>query len=326
MEAYEQLERDFGKWMGYAPEQMVAVSSGTSAIHLALEVGVGPIGGKVLMSDLNMIACPRAATLAGLGTRFVDCDDRLNLDPGNLNWTCSTSAVLATHIYGRQCDMDRINVFADVRQLFSVEDLSELHGVTPHKHTDAACWSFYKNKIVAGEEGGMIAFRNSVQAAHARQLRSLGFTDSHNFQHVPRGINARMSNLHARAVLHSLNHVENNLDDRRLIESWYDELVPREWHMPTRDVVWVYDLRLPGEHLDHSKQNAVVKDLNELAIAARHCFKPCSGQAEYSKQPSPPNPVAYRESKRIIYLPVSPEMTKDRVKYIVEQLLRAVGV
>jgi len=162
MRPHEQLEAELAKWitecgLTVSPEQVVACSSGTAALHLAFEALQLPQGSEVVMSDFNMIACPRAVSLAGLKPVFVDCGDDLLLDTSKVakHFGGSTKSILQTWIYGRVDENDRQYISGITRQcgVSVVEDMAEVHGVAPHEDTDAACWSFYKNKIVAGEEG-----------------------------------------------------------------------------------------------------------------------------------------------------------------------------
>ena len=253
-----------------------------------------------------MIACARAVTLAGLEPVFVDCGDDLLMVPHlfDNNWLpTDVKAIMAVHIYGRQCDMESVNLIARYNDDMPViEDLAEAHGVKPHQSTDAACWSFYRNKIIAGEEGGAVAFKNPDHAALARQLRSLGFTDAHDFNHVPRGHNYRMSNVHARLIIDSLGKVGVNLMKRRAAEAEYNALCPTEWRMPPRDAPWVYDIKIPGMTAD--RQTELVRRLNDAGIAARHAFKPLSSQPEYREARYVGTRRAYALAREVIYLPL----------------------
>lgn len=331
MEAYQQLEKEFEKWAGVS--NAVACSSGTAALHLALESLQLPLGSEVILGDFNMVACARAVTLAGLVPVFVDCGEDLLIDQEQVEMggiqrfnACggryverNVRAVMAVHIYGRRCDMDRIRKIAQHysrmvhgEKLYVIEDLAEAHGIRPHSDTDAACYSFYRNKIVAGEEGGAVAFLDSGTGSLARQLRSLGFTDAHDFTHVPRGHNYRLANSLAQLIRYSLHGASHNLKLRQQVESWHDEQCPPEWRMPPRDVVWVYDLRIPG--LTAAQQDAIVQTLNAEGIAARHGFKPLSQQAEYRGCRVVGNGVAERMAREVIYLPVQPTMTEEDVR------------
>lgn len=317
MEPFQELEVKFAEWNRLDPAGMVACSSGTAALHLALEAMQLPLGSQVIVPNLTMVACPRAVTLAGLIPEFVDCDNRLLMDFDEANEVKNGiigDAVMLVHIYGRRVEEE----WWDLDNGIVVEDLAETHGVRPGELTDAACWSFYRNKIVAGEEGGAVWFRDPEHAKLARQLRSLGFTDDHDFMHVPRGHNYRMSNAHARLILPSLAEADQNLAKRRQVEQWYDAKVPREWQMPPRDVVWVYDLRIPG--MTSEQQNRLVKGLNQRGVAARHCFKPMTTMEEWRGQ-QPLSPNAARLSQEVVYLPAVPYFTEWDVTRVVNDLL-----
>lgn len=311
MQKFEQLEYEFGKWIGNP--NCVAVSSGTSALHLALEALCLPYGSRVLIPDFTMVACPRAATMAALQVIFADCNEELLLDTSLFGTGAGEAigkdirAIMPVHIYGRQCDMQSVSLFAKANDLYVVEDLAEAHGVNPHPDTDAACWSFYKNKIVHGEEGGMIAFKTASHARTAKELRSLGFTSKHDFTHRQRGVNARMSNLHAAPILESLRNIDGSLCVRSGLKDVYASLIPSQWHMPdTRKVDWVYDVRIRG--MQSGAQDLLVQGCRDRKVEIRHAFKPMSKQEEY-RVLCGYETVAERMSREVIYLPLSDEMT-----------------
>lgn len=305
MQAFEQLEHDWAAFNGLDPAGMVACSSGTAALHLALEAMQLPLGSEVVVPDFAMIACPRAVTLAGMVPVFVDCDERLLMHFGSIP-PCSTHlhAIMMVHIYGRKWPCGYLPPTWGIKR---IEDLAEAHGVRPHPSTDAACWSFYKNKIIAGEEGGAVWFKGAKHAALARQLRSLGFTDAHDFDHIPRGHNYRMSNAHAGLVLDSLRLYQFNLDARRQNEKQLNAYCPAEWRMPERAAPWVYDLRIKG--MTSMQQNQIVKALQGIGVNARHAFKPMHTQREYClcRAFGPERTWgACMAAKEVIYLPIGP--------------------
>jgi perosamine synthetase len=245
--------------------------------------------------------------MAGLKPMFIDCRDDLLMDTSKIPLSL-VDAIMLVHIYGRIVPSGK-----GFPNHIVIEDLAEAHGVLPHFSTDAACWSFYKNKVVHGEEGGMVGFKNPAHAHKARQLRSLGFTEAHDFTHVPRGVNARMSNLHAAPILDSFRQMKQNLRVRQIVAERYDALTKPEWRMPRREIDWVYDVRIPG--MTSGKQDALVSGLRKQGVEARHCFKPCSSQWEYSRTAGGCNPQsnAARLSQEVIYLPVNEFMTSNDV-------------
>lgn len=305
MKKHEELEAKFGELMGFRPEQVVACASGTAALHLALEAFRLPPLSKVAVPDLTMVACPRAVVLAGLTPHFAGPREDLNVGPADVadraTWG-GVRAIMAVHVYGRRCDMDALAAVARDRDLLLIEDMAELHGVLPHPATDAACWSFYRNKVIAGEEGGAVAFRDPEAATLARSLRCLGFTKAHDFVHLPRGHNYRMSEAHASLVLDSLEKLEENWALRRRREMALEIACPAEWRMPPRLSPWVYDLRI--RDLTTWRQTELVRRLNKAGIAARYCFKPMTLQPEWRDTGQLPNALALRLSQEVVYLPL----------------------
>jgi dTDP-4-amino-4,6-dideoxygalactose transaminase len=210
--------------------------------------------------------------------------------------------------------------------------LAEAHGVAPHPDTEAACWSFYRNKIVCGEEGGAASFNRDVAnlAALARRLRCHGFTEEHDFWHSPGGHNYRLANSLAAIIIDSLRSSRPRLEARRRAEAAYDRLCPDAWRMPPRDAPWVYDLRVPG--MTRARQDRVVRSLNEAGVGARHGFKPLSQQPEYRPLRRGTGPVADRASGEVIYLPINPggspglpATTDERVETAFDVLRAALG-
>lgn len=323
-EPHEVLECEFGRWAGV--EHVVACSSGTAALHLALESLRLPPGSRVICPDYTMIACARAITLAGLEPVFVDVLDDLTIDPEQVEEAADqmgAAAVLAVAIYGRRCRMEAIAEVAALHGLAMVEDLAEAHGVRPHAETDAACWSFYRNKIVAGEEGGAVAFRDRVHADLARSLRCLGFTPAHDYWHVPRGHNYRLAPSLARLVIDSLLASRENIASRRRIEAAYDAACPPAWQMSPREAVWVYDVRIPGLRRWH--MNAVVQAMREAGVEARHGFWPLSGQDEYRRFGCVGQSRASQAAREVLYLPCHPGMTEDDARRNMAMLVDVVA-
>lgn len=312
MQPHEELEQRFGEWAGV--EHVVACSSGTAALHLALEVMQLPPRSEVLIPDWTMVACARAVSLAGLKPVFVDCGEDLLMDMEDAvkRVTERTVAVMPVHIYGRRCDKSYVVSVAKGKMpsLFVVEDLAEAHGIKPHSQTDAACWSFYKNKIVAGEEGGAVAFKDPKYVELARSLRCLGMTERHDFHHSPRGHNYRMSNCHAELILRSLGEVEQNVRERRRLETICDGLCPEWMRMPPRDAPWVYDMRAHG--MNPTGQEALLSALREEGVQARHGFKPMTMQPEY-RDGSRRGSSAWKMASEVFYLPLHPRQTTEEV-------------
>jgi perosamine synthetase len=291
-----------------------------------------------------MIACARAVEMAGLTPVFCDVTDRLVMDLDHLDFICSHNdsvmGVMPVHLFGRSVPMEQLATLKSKYGFYVIEDLAEAHGIQPHWSADASCWSFYKNKIVAGEEGGAVGFKSQSTAQAARSLRSLGFTEAHDYTHIPRGCNYRMSNVHAGLVIDSLCEVKANLEERRFIEEMYDKMIPSRYHnvkAGKRDVVWVYDIRVPN--MTVYTQTLLVKSLNQEGIAARHGFKLCSTQEEFKglgraqrKREHRLESNGYKKgrmdmerlTREIVYLPVRPGVTTAKIVYDTSEIVHRI--
>ena len=156
----------------------VSCSSGTAAIHLALEaLGIGK-GDEVIIPTFTMIATANAVIYSGARPVLVDSDSETwNIDPTRIEGkiTKRTKAILPVHIYGHPCDMDAINRIAEEHDLKVIEDAAEAHGAEyKGKRTgslsDVAAFSFYANKIITTGEGGMIVTDDKKIAEKATLL------------------------------------------------------------------------------------------------------------------------------------------------------------
>ena len=310
MQPFEHLEQEYGGYVG--TQFAVSCSTGTSALHLALKaIGVGP-GDEVIIPEFTMIACAWAVTYCGAKPVFVDCDDNLLIDVSKIEKkiTKKTKAIMPVHIYGRICEMHTIMKIAKKHKLRVIEDCCEAQGaVYKGKNVgtfDIGVFSFYLNKIIPAEEGGMITTNDEKVAQRAKFLKNMSFTKDHNYLHPEIGFNYRMSNAQAIFALDSLSKVNSIQAKRYQIEGWYDKYISLK-KMPERNVVWVYDVR-------HNKASKIVKHLNKHGYNARFGFKPMSMQPMYKKEFK--HLKAFKESKRVFYLPVSPLMTEEMVKDI----------
>lgn len=311
-EKYQELEEEYAKYVG--TKDAVACNTGTAALHLALAgLGIGK-GDEVIVPDFTMAASAWAVTYTGAKPVFVDCTDDLLIDVSKIekSITLKTKAIMPVHVYGRVCDMDAIMRMARKYGLRVIEDCCEAQGARWNGKAvgsfDIGCFSFYRNKIIPAEEGGIVTTDDTKLAERMRDLRSMCFGDTHDYSHLSVGFNYRMTNSQANYALISLSNVNEIQLARYRVQSWYDELIPERFRMPKREVVWVYDIR-------HPMKNSVVKALNDAGHAARHGFKPMTMQPMYlNKRFRSRN--SYRMSREVCYLPVSPRMTRDEVAEI----------
>ena len=157
------FEREFANFVG--SEYAIAVANGTVALDLALRgLNIGA-GDEVIVTSRTFLASVSSIVTAGATPIFADVDrDSQNIHPDAVaaNITERTRAILAVHLAGWPCDMDRIMALAAQHNLVVIEDCAQAHGATYKGRNVGAignvgCWSFCQDKIMTtGGEGGMV--------------------------------------------------------------------------------------------------------------------------------------------------------------------------
>jgi len=242
-----EFERAFADYVG--AEHAVAVSSCTTALHLALlALGIRS-GDEVICPSFSFIASANCIVHAGGRPVFVDIDpDTYNLDPQRIEEaiTPQTRAVLAVHQIGLPAALDEILSIAERHGLPVVEDAacaigSEYHGRrVGAPHSVMACFSFHPRKILTTGEGGMITTANADLAARLRGLRQHAMSLSDAARHTARqvvferydevGYNYRMTDLQAAIGLVQLVRLDGLLARRRYLADRYSKGIrPLGW-------------------------------------------------------------------------------------------------
>lgn len=282
-------------------------NSGTNALLLALRaLGIGK-GDEVIVPEFTMVATAWAVTYCGAIPVFIDCKDDLTIDENLIKNAISkkTKAIIPVHIYGRRCAMEEIVYIANTYNLSIIEDMAEAHGIKPV--SDIACYSFYGNKIITTGEGGMCLTNNLDLYKRLQYLKSMAFDKDHLFLHNEIGYNFRMTNIQAAIGCAQVERIDEILSKRKKIEKWYDEYLPEGIKMPSRDVLWMYDIQ--SEDIDELK----IK-IEAAGVETRWFFKPMTMQPMYRESYDHLN--AFKWSKRGIYLPTYTDMNEEDVKEI----------
>ncbi|HUY09703.1 MAG TPA: DegT/DnrJ/EryC1/StrS family aminotransferase [Candidatus Dormibacteraeota bacterium] len=209
-----ELEARFGDLA--RAHHVVATSSGTTALQLALEVaGVGP-GDEVVTSPFTFVATLNAILVRGAIARLVDIDpDTFNVDPDLMDDAVSsrTKALMPVHLYGLPADMERIGQIADRRGLRLVEDAAQAHFSKQggyHVGTrDLGCFSLYATKNLAAGEGGLITAMQDVDDDSLRVLRNQGMRSR--YEYVTVGYNFRLTDMAAALALGQLSRIDDTM-------------------------------------------------------------------------------------------------------------------
>jgi dTDP-4-amino-4,6-dideoxygalactose transaminase len=319
----EGFENEFAAYCG--TRHAVGVSSGTSALHLALlAAGVGP-GDEVITVPFTFVATVAAICYTGARPVFVDVDpDTLTMDPVQIEAaiTPRTKVVLPVHLYGQPADMDAIAAVAARHGLAVIEDAAQAHGAEYRGRRvgsigQLGCFSFYPGKnLGAYGEGGMVVTNDDAQAKTLRMLRDWG--QEQRYHHVLRGFNYRLEGLQGAILRVKLRHLEAWTEARRRHARAYDELLAGSdlRTVPVRnDVRHVYHLYV----VRHPERDAIQRLLGESGVqSGLHYPIPVHLQKAYEDLGYREGefPASERAAREVLSLPMFPELTPAQVEEV----------
>ena len=334
--ALTEFEQEFAAYCGC--KYGVAVTSGTTALHLAVAAaGIGP-GDEVLVSGSTNIATALAVAHNGAVPVPVDSEDvtwNLNLGLIDSLITPRTRAIIPVHLYGHPVDMERLMEVAGGRSLTVIEDAAEAHGATCRGRRvgsfgDMGCFSFYANKIITTGEGGMVVTNNESLAERLRLLRNLAFTQPR-FRHEVLGYNFRMTGYQAAMGLAQLRRIDQIIAEKRRVAHTYDRYlkgvpglqlpVQLDWAL---NVYWMYAVVVKPEfglNRDELAQALLADGIETRTFFCPMNQQPCLQSVPGFRQSA--CPVADRLWETGLYLPSSWNLTEQSIKRIADSIRRA---
>lgn len=327
--AIPEFEEKFASFCGC--NYGVAVTSGTTALHLAVDAaGIGR-GDEVLVSASTNIATALAVYHNNAVSVPVDSEPvTWNLDPALIEEliTPRTRAILPVHLFGHPCAMDAIMDIARRRNLIVIEDCAEAHGATYQGQKvgsfgDMGCFSFYANKLITTGEGGMVVTNDAKLAERLRLLRNLGFGKPRFYHEVP-AYNFRMTGYQAAMGLAQLGRIDDIIAAKRKIAHSYNKLLgdvpglqlPAE--LPgALNVYWMYAIAVQPEF--GLTRDQLAQHLNAHGIDTRTFFCPMNQQPFLRTQEGyrdVPCPVADGLWTAGLYLPSGNNLTTAEIERV----------
>ena len=342
-----QFEAAFAEALGVA--HAVAVSSCTTALHLALiAAGIGP-GDEVVVPSLSFIATANAARYVGAQPIFADVEAAtLNLVPETIEpgLTGRTRAVIAVDQAGVPADLDAIRALCEPRGIAVIEDAACAAGAAyrgrPAGATASlATFSFHPRKLLTTGEGGMIVTPDVDVAARLRRLRehgmNVGAAERHASQqpviesYLEVGFNYRMTDVQAAIGLVQLGKLGRLIERRRELAARYAELLADIPGLVTiRDPAYgttnyqSFWVMLP-EGFPVSRDD-LLSMLADAGVSARRGIMAAHMEPAYAGQPCPPLPVTERVTSGSLILPLFHEMTEQEQDLVVSVILAAAGL
>lgn len=320
----EQFEKEFAAFCGC--EYALGVSSGTSALWLALKaLNVGP-GDEVITVPNSFIATAEAISFCGATPVFVDVDERTyTMDPALVEQaiTKRTKAIIPVHLFGQMADMDPIMEVAREHGLYVVEDACQAHGAEYKGRKagsigDAGCFSFYPGKnLGAYGEAGAVVTNNRGLAERIRMLRDHG--QAKKYYHRLLGWNDRMDGIQAAVLSVKLRYLPEWNRARHAHAATYQRLL-------SGNIALSIPYEAPyGQHVYHvyairtEQRDAMLEYLAKRDIACGiHYPVPIHLQEAYRflGLGEGSYPVAERCARQFLSLPMYPELTRQQIEYV----------
>lgn len=321
------FEEVFKSYLG--TEAVVALNSGTAALHLALYVsGIGK--SNVLLPSLSFVSTAHAVRFNNANPIFVDvdpntlCIDKHDLENKIRKEKCS--AILPVHFGGMPCDMNALIKISKSYGLKIVDDSahacgSSYDGKKIGTFGQMTCFSFHPIKNLAMPTGGAISINDQRADGLKTRLNSLrwcGIDDRHDTSYDVTSItpNYYMNEISAAIGLVQLNKLDYLNARRRDIAKRYSNEIECECRMPySRNCVYhLYWL------IVHNRED-LIKYLNDRGIEVGTHYRPIHTMSAYaSRDDRWKIPITEMIGNKIVTIPIHPNLTDDEITYIINSI------
>ena len=309
----------------------VSVCNGTAALHLALLSLDIKKGDEVIVPSFTYVATVNAIKYVGANVKFIDSkisswqiDEKLL--PNMI--TSKTKAIIAPHIFGQSCEMDKLIKICKKNKLFLIEDCAEAFGTYyKKKHVgtfgDVSTFSFFGSKTITTGEGGMVVTNNSKIAKKVERLKMVGVVKDKYYWHNMIGYNYRMTNICAAIGFAQISKANMILKKKRTIFKTYKKnlinlpLTLLEEQTGTTHSYWVVTIRV----LDEKIRDKLRKYLNLYNIETRPTFYPIHTMPMYyHKKYKKKLTNAILLGKSGIILPSGPLLSKKQIENVCNKI------
>jgi len=320
------FEKEFEQYLGSG--FVSGCASGTDAIYLALAACDVTAGDEVLVVAHTAVPTICAIRQTGAQPKFVDINPStytMDVDDLERKISNTTKAVIPVHLYGQMAEMDRIMELAAKHNLKVIEDCAQSTGARYKGQMagtigDFGCFSYYPSKnIGAFGDGGAVSTKTKENVDRLNMLRNYG--QSKRYYHDTEGVNSRLDEIQAAILSAQLPYVNEWNVRRREIAQRYTEGL--------KDFVVTPEEIKDGEHVYHlyviqtSQRDDMIEYLLEKEVQGLiHYPIPAHLQKAYAylNHKAGDLPATENVTKRIVSLPMYPELTNDEVDYVIESV------
>ena len=330
------------------------VQSGTSGLHMALQVLGVQRDEEVIVPTLTFIAAVNPVTYLGANPVFIDCDDSLCMDPIKLEKFCSEECdfidgilvnkktnrkirvLVIVHVFGNMADMEKIMDIAKKYNLKVLEDATEALGTyyTEGRYKgkyagtmgDLGVLSFNANKIITTGGGGMVVGDNYDLVEKVRFLSSQAKKDPLYFIHDEIGYNYRMLNLQAALGTSQIDELESFIETKTKNYYLYKEAVNNidglqllTFRKGIRPNYWFYSLLVDEEKYGLNKDE-LLRELVSENIQTRPIWGLIHQQKPYQKYETYQMEKSLWYHERVLNIPCSSNLTEEEVEIVISKL------
>jgi perosamine synthetase len=317
----------------------VALNSGTSALHALLLAHGIKKGDEVIVPSFTFIATANAVLLVGAKPVFADIEtETFGLDPENVKEkiTKRTRAILPMHYGGCPCKIRELEEIAEDHNLLHIEDAAESFGARIGDKKvgtfgDSAILSFCQNKLITTGEGGAVVTDSRETIEKLKLIRSHGRLETSDYfssvevlDYIALGYNFRMSNITAALGISQLEKIDKLIEMRRRNARYLNEELEQvkgiTIPVPPENYYQVYQMF--SIRVDPEERDEMIRYLARKGIMTKVYFSPVhlthlyKNELKYTCR----LPVTEEISKQILTLPMYPTLTKEEMKYIVEEI------
>jgi perosamine synthetase len=327
-EYIDKFEKAFSEHLGV--KHAIATSSATGALHMGMAaLGLGQ-DDEVILANINWVASLAPILHLQSTPVFVDIDSDswcIDADKVEAAITQKTKAIMAVHLYGNLCDMDRLREIADKHGLFLIEDAAEAIGSIYKGHRagsmgDFGAFSFHGTKTLTTGEGGIFTTNSDELFERVLTLSNHGRSRQQTKQFWPDmlGYKYKMSNVQAAIGLAQVERINELIERKREIFDFYQRHLADLWYIkmnPVKELeqsgYWMPTIVIDSAL--HVSRDVLSKKFDTANIDARVFFWPLS-TLDFVNQ-TVDTPVAFDLSQRALNLPSYHDMNEaDQLRVI----------
>lgn len=306
---------------------LLFVTNGTVALQMAIKAL--ELKGEIITTPFSFIATTSSIVWENCTPVFVDIDkNSLNIDAEKIeaSITEKTSAILATHVYGNPCDVEKIEEIAKKHNLKVIYDAAhafgvEINGRSIFEFGDISTCSLHATKLYHSVEGGLVITKDPELLKKLAYMRNFGFDGPEKFAEL--GLNGKNSEYHAAMGLANLKYIDSIHKKRKDLTERYNtnlknfRAVRPVWHAKSENNFAYYPLVFESEEL----MLKCIEQLQLHEIFTRRYFYPslASSIPYVEKQEFE---ITDDIAKRVLCVPLYYDLTLEEVDLICRLLLR----